>query len=65
MFLFPLYTMMVFDDWKNDYPVAHIITSWSEQNDLSKWMDVINQKMQGSKLDWKPLHSLLMMLMWK
>jgi hypothetical protein len=48
---FPLYTLMVFDEWKNGCLVAYIITFRSKQNDLSKWMDVINQKMQESKLD--------------
>jgi hypothetical protein len=45
---------MVFDKWKNNCLVAYIITSHNKQNDLSKWMDVINEKMQKSKLDWKP-----------
>ncbi len=45
---------MVFDEWKNSCLVVYIITSWSKQNDLSKWMDVINQKMQKSKPNWKP-----------
>jgi hypothetical protein len=34
--------------------VAYIITFQNKQNNLSKWMDVINQMMQKSKLDWKP-----------
>jgi hypothetical protein len=50
---FPLYTLMVFDKWKNGCPVVYTITSWSKQNDLSKWMDVINWKMQESKRNWK------------
>jgi len=33
---------------------AYIITFQNKQNNLSKWMDVINQMMQKSKLDWKP-----------
>jgi hypothetical protein len=45
---------MVFDKWRNNYLVVYIITSRSKQNDLSKWMDVINRKMQESKLDSKP-----------
>jgi hypothetical protein len=45
---------MVFDNWKNDYHVVYIVTFQNKQNDMSKWMDVINQKMQGSKLNWKP-----------
>ncbi len=45
---------MVFDEWKNICLIVYIITSRNKQNDLSKWMDVINQKMQKSKPDWKP-----------
>jgi hypothetical protein len=49
----PLYTMVMFDDWKNGCLVTYIITSWNKQNDLSKWVDFINQKMQESKPDRK------------
>jgi hypothetical protein len=45
---------MVFDGWKNDFLVRYIIISRSKQNDLSKWMDGINRKMQESKPNWKP-----------
>jgi hypothetical protein len=44
--------MMVFDNWKNNYHIVYIVTFQNKQNDISKWMDVFNQKMQG--LDWKP-----------
>ncbi len=45
---------MVFDEWRNSCPITYIITSWNKQNDLSKWMDVINRKVQESKPIWKP-----------
>jgi hypothetical protein len=32
---------------------SYVITSRKKQNNLSKWMDAINRKMQESKLDWK------------
>jgi len=51
---FPLHTLMVFDEWKNSYPVVYIITFWNNQNNLSKWMDAIKGKMQQSKPNWKP-----------
>ncbi len=51
---FPLYTLMVFDEWKNSCPIVYIITSQNNENNLSKWMDAIKGKMQQSKLDWKP-----------
>jgi len=44
---------MVFDNWKNDCLVVYINSFWNKQNVLSKWMDVTNQKMQESKLNWK------------
>jgi hypothetical protein len=44
---------MVFDKWNNGCPIAYTITSWSKQNDLSKWMDAINRKMEESKGNWK------------
>jgi hypothetical protein len=50
---FPLYIIMVFDNWKNDCLVVYINSFWNQQNVLSKWMDVTNQKMQESKLNWK------------
>jgi hypothetical protein len=45
---------MVFDEWKNNYLVVDIIAFQSKQNNISKFMDVINWKMQKSKQDWKP-----------
>jgi len=42
---------MAFEEWKNNYLVAYIITFWSKQKEPTKWMDVINQKMQESKLN--------------
>jgi hypothetical protein len=44
---------MVFDNWKNDCLVVYRNSFQNKQNDLSKWMDVTNQKMQESKLNWK------------
>ncbi len=44
---------MVFDEWRNNYLIVYIITSWSKQNDLSKCTDVINQIVQKSKLNGK------------
>jgi hypothetical protein len=34
--------------------IAYVITSWSNKNDLSQWMEVINWNMQGSKPNWQP-----------
>jgi hypothetical protein len=42
--------MMVFDNWKSVCPIVYINAFLNKQNDLFKWMDAINQKMQKSKL---------------
>ncbi len=54
LYQFSLYTLKVLVEWKNGCPIAYPIKSRSKQNDMSKWMDAINQKMQESKPDWKP-----------
>jgi hypothetical protein len=37
--------------WLEEWLSSYVITSRKKQNDLSKWMDAINQKMQQSKQD--------------
>ena len=51
---FPLYTLMVFDDWLNGVPVAYIITSSSKQPDLEPWMKALAQKLGSVQRDWMP-----------
>ena len=51
---FPLYTLMVFDDWLNGVPVAYIITSSSKQPDLEPWMRALANKMSAVQEDWMP-----------
>ena len=51
---FPLYTLMVFDDWLNGVPVAYIITSCSKQPDLEPWMKALANKMVSVQADWMP-----------
>ena len=51
---FPLYTLMVFDDWLNGVPVAYIITSSSRQPDLEPWMRALANKMVSVQEDWMP-----------
>jgi hypothetical protein len=40
---FPLYTLMVFNEWHNDVPIVHIIISNYKTHDLSHWMDASNK----------------------
>ena len=51
---FPLYTLMVFDDWLNGVPVAYIITSSSKQPDLEPWMKALANKLVTMQRDWMP-----------
>jgi hypothetical protein len=46
---FPLYTLMVFDDWLNGVPVAYIITSSSKQPDLEPWMRALATKLGSAQ----------------
>lgn len=51
---FPLYTLMVFDDWFNGVPVAYIITSSSKQPDLEPWMNALGTKLASVQPGWAP-----------
>jgi hypothetical protein len=51
---FPLYTLMVFDDWLNGVPVAYIVTSSSKQPDLEPWMNALANKLVSRQSDWAP-----------
>ncbi len=55
MVMFILVSIVYNDDvwWLEEWLSTYVITSQNKQNDLSKWMDAINQKMQESKPDWK------------
>ena len=51
---FPLFTMMVFDEWQNGVPVAFVITARQKQSDLAPWMQKLKEKMLAAKADWHP-----------
>lgn len=53
-FQFPLYTLMVFDEWFNRIPVAYCITSKCRQSDLSPWMMALNDRLCQFQPDWRP-----------
>jgi len=54
MLQFPLYTMMVFDEWYNGVPMAYIITSSYKQHDLTPWMDALNNNLLVFQSNWHP-----------
>jgi hypothetical protein len=45
MLQFPIFTMIVFDEWYNGVLVAYIITSSYKQCDLTPWMDALNKSL--------------------
>jgi hypothetical protein len=45
MLQFPLYIMMVFDEWYNGVPMVYIITSSYKQHDLTPWMNALNKSL--------------------
>ena len=51
---FPLFIMMVFDEWQNGVPVAFVITAWQKQSDLASWMQKLKDRMLAAKADWHP-----------
>jgi hypothetical protein len=48
---FPLFTMMVFDEWQNGVPVAFVITACQRQPDLALWMHKVKAKMLAAKAE--------------
>lgn len=51
---YPLYTIMVFDDWYNGIPVAYIITSKCAEGDILPWMTKLRDRVIAFKSDWRP-----------
>ncbi|KAG0618725.1 hypothetical protein M758_4G088100 [Ceratodon purpureus] len=51
---FPLYTLMVFDEWHNGVPVAFVLTSKCAEVNLTPWMRALNERMVEEKPDWEP-----------
>jgi len=51
---FPLYTLMVFDEWHNRILVVFILTSRTTQEDLTSWMKALDMDMKNENPHWKP-----------
>ena len=51
---FPLYTLMVFDEWHNGIPIAFILTSRCTEADLTPWMAALNERMTVENPEWRP-----------
>jgi hypothetical protein len=50
---YPLYTIMVFDEWRNGIPVAWFIMSSSKEEDLTPVLTTLMDKMVAAMPTWK------------
>ena len=51
---YPLYTVLVFDEWRNVIPVAYIIVSRSSKIALKSVLQALKDKAISVKPDWEP-----------
>ena len=51
---YPLYIVMVFDDWRNGIPVAFFVISRTREQDLSPVLQALHQRVQSVNSDWNP-----------
>jgi hypothetical protein len=49
---YPLYIVMVFDEWQNGIPVAFIITSKCTKEDILHWLTSLCNRMVKHREDW-------------
>ena len=43
-FQYPLYTVMVFDEWEQDIPVAYIVQGKLRQEDIVVWLSKLKAR---------------------
>ena len=51
---FPLYTLMVFDEWHQGIPTAWVLTSRCAKADLTPWMVSLKARMKKYCPEWNP-----------
>jgi hypothetical protein len=51
---YPLYTVMVFDEWHNGIPVAFIITSKCAEEDILCWLSALRDRVVQHRPEWHP-----------
>ena len=49
-----VYTVMVFDEWRNGIPVAYFIISSSTENALKPVLQALKDKAISMNADWEP-----------
>ena len=54
MLQYPLYTVMVFDEWEQGIPVAFTIQGKSRAVDIVPWLRKLNARCQAVMSDWRP-----------
>jgi len=53
-FQFPLYTIITFDEWRNDIHVAFFVISRYREQELLPVLEALYQKIQCLKSNWTP-----------
>jgi hypothetical protein len=48
---YPLYTVMVYDEWYNGVPVEYVITSRCQEEDILAWLSKLRDRVIGLKLE--------------
>jgi len=51
---YPLYTVMVFDEWENGIPIAFVIVGKSKEKDILPWLKKLNARCCAVQPDWRP-----------
>lgn len=51
---YPLYTVMVFDEWESGIPIAYIIVGRSREADILPWLTALREKCIAAQPDWCP-----------
>jgi hypothetical protein len=51
---YPVYTVMVFDEWQNGIPVAFIITSRCQEEDIVAWLTKLRNRVLLVSPNWLP-----------
>lgn len=54
VFQYPLYTIMVFDEWRNGIPVAFFVISRTREQDLHPVLEALQNRLYTLKRDWAP-----------
>ena len=51
---YPLYIVMVFDEWKNGIPIAFVIVGKSKEKDIMPWLKKLNTRCCIVQPNWQP-----------